>query len=53
MRLRSRNEELKEELEEAEKKLGCSSAEFAAYRIQKSAVESDVSVLKAAMVRVS
>ena len=53
VRLRSRIDELRAELAEAETRLGCSNADFAAYRAKKGSLESEFTVLKAAMVRVS
>lgn len=53
MRLRTLADDLQEDLEEAERRLGCSNADFEAYRVKKSTLESEFNVLRTAMVRVS
>ena len=53
MRLRSRGDELQAKVAEAERRLGCSNADFEAYRVKKGSLESEFTVLKTAMVRVS
>lgn len=53
MRLRSLADDLQEDLAEAERRLGCSNADFEAYRVKKSTLESEFNVLRTAMVRVS